>query len=47
MKETIGGFKFLTPAETEQSMTSGKPCWFLKRNGTLLDGAVDTSFLPL
>ena len=30
MKETIGGFKFLTPAETEKSMTSGNLAGFLK-----------------
>jgi taurine transport system substrate-binding protein len=46
MKETIGGFKFLTPSETEQSMTSGNLAGFLKGMGTP-DGAVDTSFLPL
>jgi len=46
MKETIGGFKFLTPAETEKSMTSGNLAGFLKGMGTP-DGAVDTSFLPL
>src|SRR5210317_1136860 len=46
MKETIGGFKFLTPEETEQSMTSGNLAGFLKGMGTP-DGAVDTSFLPL
>jgi taurine transport system substrate-binding protein len=33
MKETIGGFKFLTPSETEQSMACGNLAWFLKRNG--------------
>ena len=33
MKETIGGFKFLTPSETEQVYDFWKPCWFLKRNG--------------
>jgi len=46
MKDTIGGFKFLTPAETEKSMTSGNLAGFLKGMGTP-DGAVDTSFLPL
>ena len=46
MKETIGGFKFLTPAETEKSMTSGNLDGFLKGMGTP-SGAVDTSFLPL
>ena len=45
-KETIGGFKFLTPAETEKSMTSGSLSKFLKGMGTP-NGAVDTSFLPL
>jgi len=44
--ETIGGFKFLTPAETEKSMTSGSLSKFLKGMGTP-NGAVDTSFLPL
>ena len=46
MKETIGGFKFLSPAETEKSMTSGNLAGFLKGMSTP-DGAVDTSFLPL
>jgi len=46
MKETIGGFKFLTPAETKQSMESGNLDGFLKGMGTPA-GAVDTSFLPL
>ena len=46
MKETIGGFKFLTPAETEKSMTSGNLAGFLKGMDTP-NGAVDTSFLPL
>ena len=46
MKETIGGFKFLTPAETKQSMESGNLDGFLKGMGTP-GGAVDTSFLPL
>ena len=46
MKETIGGFKFLTPAETKKSMESGNLDGFLKGMGTP-DGAVDTSFLPL
>ena len=46
MKETIGGFKFLSPAETENSMTSGNLAGFLKGMDTP-NGAVDTSFLPL
>ena len=46
MKDTIGGFKFLTPAETKQSMESGNLAGFLKGMNTP-DGAVDTSFLPL
>jgi len=46
MKDTIGGLKFLTPAETEKSMTSGNLDGFLKGMNTP-DGAVDTSFLPL
>ena len=46
MKETLSGFKFLTPEETKQSMESGNLDGFLKGMGTP-DGAVDTSFLPL
>ena len=46
MKETIGGFKFLSPAETEKSMTSGNLDAFLKGLDTP-NGTVDTSFLPL
>jgi taurine transport system substrate-binding protein len=47
MKETIGGFKFLTPAETEKSMSKGGLLdSFLKGMGTP-SGSVDTSFLPL
>ena len=46
MKETIGGFKFLTPEETEKSMKSGNLDAFLKGMGTRR-GNVDTSFLPL
>ncbi|MDB2680814.1 ABC transporter substrate-binding protein, partial [Candidatus Pelagibacter bacterium] len=46
MKETIGGFKFLSPSETEKSMTSGNLAGFLKGMDTP-SGAVDTSFLPL
>ena len=45
MKETIGGFKFLTPEETKKSMESGNLDGFLKGMGTP-GGAVDTSFLP-
>ena len=46
MKETLGGFKFLTPAETKQSMESGNLKAFLDGMGTP-KGNVDTSFLPL
>ena len=46
MKDTIGGFKFLTPAETKISMESGNLDGFLKGMDTP-SGAVDTSFLPL
>jgi taurine transport system substrate-binding protein len=46
MKDTLSGFKFLTPAETEKSMTSGNLDAFLKGMGTP-KGNVDTSFLPL
>ena len=46
MKETIGGFKFLTPAETKKSMESGNLKGFLDGMGTP-KGNVDTSFLPL
>ena len=46
MKETLSGFKFLTPAETKASMESGNLDGFLKGMGTP-SGAVDTSFLPL
>ena len=46
MKDTIGGFKFLTPGETKQSMESGNLAGFLKGMDTP-NGAVDTSFLPL
>ena len=46
MKETLSGFKFLTPAETKQSMTKGNLDAFLKGMGTPR-GNVDTSFLPL
>ena len=46
MKETLSGFKFLTPEETKQSMTKGNLDAFLKGMGTPR-GNVDTSFLPL
>ena len=46
MKDTLSGFKFLTPEETKQSMESGNLDGFLKGMGTP-GGAVDTSFLPL
>jgi taurine transport system substrate-binding protein len=46
MKETIGGFKFLTAAETKKSMESGNLDAFLKGMDTP-SGSVDTSFLPL
>ena len=46
MKETLSGFKFLTPAETKKSMESGNLDAFLKGMGTP-KGNVDTSFLPL
>jgi taurine transport system substrate-binding protein len=46
-KETMGGFKFLTPAETKTSMEKGGALdKFLKGMDTP-SGAVDTSFLPL
>ena len=46
MKETLSGFKFLTPEETKASMESGNLDGFLKGMGTPA-GNVDTSFLPL
>ena len=46
MKDTLSGFKFLTPEETEKSMKSGNLDAFLKGMGTPR-GNVDTSFLPL
>ena len=46
MKDTLGGFKFLTPEETKTSMESGNLDAFLKGMGTP-GGSVDTSFLPL
>ena len=45
-KGQMDGFKFLTPAETEKSMTSGNLSGFLNAMDTP-KGAVDTSFLPL
>ena len=46
MKDTLSGFKFLTPEETKKSMESGNLDAFLKGMGTP-GGSVDTSFLPL
>jgi taurine transport system substrate-binding protein len=46
MKGTLDGFKFLTPEETEKSMTNGNLSGFLDGMGTP-KGNVDTSFLPL
>ena len=46
MKETLSGFKFLTPEETKESMTKGNLKAFLDGMGTPR-GNVDTSFLPL
>jgi taurine transport system substrate-binding protein len=46
MKGTLDGFKFLTPKETEKSMTNGNLSGFLDGMGTP-KGNVDTSFLPL
>ena len=46
MKDTLSGFKFLTPEETKTSMESGNLDAFLKGMGTPR-GNVDTSFLPL
>ena len=46
MKDTLGGFKFLSPEETKTSMESGNLDAFLKGMGTPR-GNVDTSFLPL
>jgi taurine transport system substrate-binding protein len=46
MKDTLSGFKFLTPEETKASMESGNLDAFLKGMGTP-GGSVDTSFLPL
>jgi taurine transport system substrate-binding protein len=46
MQGTLDGFKFLTPEETEKSMTNGNLSGFLDGMGTP-KGNVDTSFLPL
>ena len=46
LKETLAGMKFLTPAETKESMESGNLHKFLEGMGTPR-GNVDTSFLPL
>ena len=46
MKETLSGFKFLTPEETKQSMEKGNLKAYLDGMGTPR-GNVDTSFLPL
>ena len=46
MKDTLDGFKFLSPEETKQSMESGNLKAFLDGMGTP-KGNVDTSFLPL
>ena len=46
MKDTLDGFKFLTPSETKTSMESGNLHKFLEGMGTP-KGNVDTSFLPL
>ena len=46
MKDTLSGFKFLTPEETKKSMESGNLHKFLEGMGTP-SGNVDTSFLPL
>ena len=46
MKDTLSGFKFLSPEETKQSMESGNLKAFLDGMGTP-KGNVDTSFLPL
>ena len=45
-KETIEGFKFLTPQETKESMETGNLSKFLT-GMKAPKGAVDTSFLPL
>ena len=46
-KETMGGFKFLTPAETEKSMNKGGALDKFLSGMDTPSGAVDTSFLPL
>ena len=46
LKGQLDGMKFLTPAETEESMTNGNLHKFLEGMGTPR-GNVDTSFLPL
>ena len=46
MKDTLSGFKFLTPEATKASKESGNLDGFLKGMGTP-GGSVDTSFLPL
>ena len=46
MKNTLNGFKFLTPEETKKSMENGNLSGFLDGMGTP-SGNVDTSFLPL
>ena len=45
MKDTLGGFKFLTPKETKKSMKSGNLAKFLKGFDTPR-GTVTTKFLP-
>ena len=47
MKETIGGFKFLTPAETKKSMSKGGLLDSFLKGMDTPSGSVDTSFLPL
>ena len=46
MKNTLNGFKFLTPEETKKSMENGNLSGFLDGMGTP-SGNGDTSFLPL
>ena len=45
MKDTLSGFKFLTPKETKKSMKSGNLAKFLKGFDTPR-GTVTTKFLP-
>ena len=45
MKDTLSGFKFLTPKETKKSMKSGNLAKFLKGFDTPR-GTVSTKFLP-